>query len=176
MTKRKDKKAPIKISAAAQLAEEKKSVKEDETLKQEVVIEEAKADVNADEIIVEDAVQSKQVAETKAEDLVETKDNEKGNKEDKSDKESKKDDKNKKDDKSKKSKKEKKDRKGLKRRTKETVSELKKVVWPKFPEVVKRTGVVLAFVVIFAVVLLGLDLLFGFLSSALMGNPFIPFK
>lgn len=53
------------------------------------------------------------------------------------------------------------------KKTKETVSELKKVTWPTFPEVVKRTGVVLVVVIIFAVILFGLDSLFGFLFSLL---------
>ncbi len=61
------------------------------------------------------------------------------------------------------------------KKTKETVSELKKVTWTTFPTVVKRTGVVLAVVIIFAVVLFGIDLLLGLASSALMGKPFNPF-
>ncbi len=61
-----------------------------------------------------------------------------------------------------KKKKEKKNKLNVKQKTKETMSELKKVTWPKFPEVVKRTGVVLAVVLIFAVILFGLDSLFGF--------------
>jgi len=61
------------------------------------------------------------------------------------------------------------------KKTKETVSELKKVTWTTFPTVVKRTGVVLAVVIIFAVVLFGIDLLLGLASSALMGEPFNPF-
>ncbi len=63
----------------------------------------------------------------------------------------------------------------ISKKTKETVSELKKVTWPTFTDVVKRTGVVLAVVVIFAVVLFAIDLLLGFVSSALMGKPFVPF-
>lgn len=51
----------------------------------------------------------------------------------------------------------------IRKKTKETVSELKKVTWPKFPYVVKKTGVVLVVVIIFAVLLLGIDALFGFL-------------
>ena len=50
--------------------------------------------------------------------------------------------------KKKKVKKEKKENK-LVRKLKETGSELKKVTWPKFPKVVKQTGVVLAVVVFF---------------------------
>ena len=40
---------------------------------------------------------------------------------------------------------------------KDTGNELKKVSWPKFKEVAKQTGIVLVFVLIFAVVLFGLD-------------------
>lgn len=50
---------------------------------------------------------------------------------------------------------------------KDTGNELKKVSWPKFKEVAKQTGIVLAFVFVAAVVLLGIDklceLLTGFL-------------
>ena len=53
----------------------------------------------------------------------------------------------------------------LKRKAKETLSEIKKVTWPTFGEVCKRTGVVLVVVLIFAVVLVGIDLGLG----ALMG-------
>lgn len=49
------------------------------------------------------------------------------------------------------------------------ISEIKKVTWPSFKEVVSRTGVVLAFVGIFVVVLLGMSLglrpLFNLLTS-----------
>lgn len=48
-----------------------------------------------------------------------------------------------------------------------TMSELKKVTWPTFKEVVKRTGVVLAFVVIFGVIIFGIDSLLGFLVNLL---------
>ncbi len=44
-----------------------------------------------------------------------------------------------------------------------TYSELKKVEWPSFSRVVKQTGVVLAFVAIFVVILLGFNSLFGWL-------------
>ena len=55
-------------------------------------------------------------------------------------------------------------------KARETTSELKKVTWPTFKDVVKRTGVVLAVVVIFAVILFGIDSLFGFLFGLLTGN------
>ncbi len=61
------------------------------------------------------------------------------------------------------------------KKTKETVSELKKVTWPTFPQVVKRTGIVLVVVIVFAVVLFAIDLLLGLASSALMGKPYNPF-
>ena len=44
-----------------------------------------------------------------------------------------------------------------------TYNELKKVTWPSFGKVVKQTGVVLAFVIVFVVILLGFNSLFGWL-------------
>ena len=41
---------------------------------------------------------------------------------------------------------------------KETFSELKRVTWPKFPDVVKTTGVVLVIVTAFLVVITGVEL------------------
>lgn len=51
----------------------------------------------------------------------------------------------------------------LGRRLKETGSELKKVSWPTFGEVVKKTGIVIAVVIFFAVVLFAFDRLLAFL-------------
>ena len=51
----------------------------------------------------------------------------------------------------------------LSEKIKGTYSELKKVEWPSFGRVVKQTGVVLAFVAIFVVILLGFNSLFGWL-------------
>jgi len=51
----------------------------------------------------------------------------------------------------------KKNKKGLKRTLGETMSELKKVRWPTIPHAVKQTGVVLGVVVIFSIVLFGID-------------------
>ena len=67
-----------------------------------------------------------------------------------------------------KKKKEKKNKKGLIKKTKETASELKKVTWPSFGEVVKKTGIVIAFVVIFGLLVFGVDTLLGFLVSLLV--------
>ena len=50
---------------------------------------------------------------------------------------------------------------------KNTGNELKKVTWPKFKDVVKQTGVVLTVVVVFALVLFGLDRLCSWLTSFL---------
>ncbi|MBR7091450.1 MAG: preprotein translocase subunit SecE [Clostridia bacterium] len=70
-----------------------------------------------------------------------------------------------------KSKKPAKEKKKFGRRTKETFSELKKVSWPTFKEVVKKTGVVLAVVIFFALVLFGVDrllsLLYGLFTAGL---------
>ena len=46
-------------------------------------------------------------------------------------------------------------------------SELKKVTWPTFKEVVKKTGIVLAVVIIFALILLLIDYLLGLLFGLL---------
>lgn len=61
-----------------------------------------------------------------------------------------------------------KERKGrIKKTVKETTSELKKVTWPKFKEVSKKTGVVLVVVLIFGLILLGIDYLLGLLFGLL---------
>ena len=49
------------------------------------------------------------------------------------------------------------------KRAKETFSELKKVTWPAFPKVVKQTGIVLAVVLFFGVVLFAFDYILKFL-------------
>lgn len=76
-------------------------------------------------------------------------------------------------DKSKKKKKEKKERKGFGRRVKETASELKKVTWPTFGEVCKKTGVVIAFVLIFGLVLFGVNYLLGGLVNLLINGKWL---
>ena len=43
------------------------------------------------------------------------------------------------------------------RKLKETFSELKRVTWPTFPKVLKSTGVVLVVVLVFLVVVTGLN-------------------
>ena len=43
------------------------------------------------------------------------------------------------------------------RKLKETISELKRVTWPTFPKVVKTTCVVLVVVLVFAVVITGIN-------------------
>lgn len=50
---------------------------------------------------------------------------------------------------------------------KDTGAELKKVTWPKFSEVVKQTGIVLVVVLVFALVLFGLDMLCSWLTKFL---------
>ena len=77
-----------------------------------------------------------------------------------------------KEDKNAKAKKEKKPKeKKLGKKTREISSELKKVTWPSFKDVLKKTGVVLAVVVIFAVVVFGIDLLLSILLDLVLGNP-----
>ena len=51
---------------------------------------------------------------------------------------------------------------------KETFSELKKVTWPSLSTVVKQTGIVLAVVLIFLVVLMCFDQLLGWLYKLLV--------
>ena len=58
----------------------------------------------------------------------------------------------------------------IKTKTKEVFSELKKVTWPTFPQVVKKTATVLAVVAIFAVVLLGIDKLLQVVYDLFIGN------
>lgn len=97
--------------------------------------------------------------------VVKTKDTD-NKKDDKKKDDKKKDDKNK----AKKDKKKKDpNKKGLVKKTKETMSELKKVTWSSFGDVVKKTGVVIAFVIIFGILIYGIDTLVGFLSSLLVG-------
>ena len=50
---------------------------------------------------------------------------------------------------------------------KDTGAELKKVTWPKFKDVVKQTGVVLVVVIVFTLVLFGLDKLCSWLVGLL---------
>jgi preprotein translocase subunit SecE len=52
---------------------------------------------------------------------------------------------------------------------KETFSELKRVTWPKFPTVLKTTGVVLVVVVAFLAIVTGFDSLFGWLLKIIAG-------
>lgn len=73
-------------------------------------------------------------------------------------------------DKKKDNKKNKKDKKaGIGKKAKETVSELKKVTWPSFGEVVKKTGIVIAFVIIFGLFIFGINTLLGWLAGLLVG-------
>lgn len=75
----------------------------------------------------------------------------------------------KKQDKKKQKEKAKKDKKpGIGKKVKDSVSELKKVTWPTFANVVKKTGVVILVVLIFTVVLFGIDYLLGLLSKLLI--------
>lgn len=53
---------------------------------------------------------------------------------------------------------------------KEMFSELKKVTWPSFKEVAKKTAVVIGFVVLFGLVIFGIDRLLGLLFDTLVSN------
>ena len=50
---------------------------------------------------------------------------------------------------------------------KETFSEIKRVTWPKFPTVLKTTGVVLVIVFAFLLIVTGVDALLGWLLELL---------
>lgn len=73
----------------------------------------------------------------------------------------------------KKDKKDKKDKKGFSRKIKETTSELKKVTWPTFGEVCKKTGIVIAFVLIAGVFLYGVNYLLGGLVNLLINGTWV---
>ena len=68
----------------------------------------------------------------------------------------------------KKSKKKDKKNGGIAKTTRETMSELKKVTWPSFGEVVKKTGIVIAFVVLFGLFFYGVNALLGWLVTLLV--------
>ena len=51
---------------------------------------------------------------------------------------------------------------------KDTGNELKKVSWPGFKQVVKQTGIVLVFVLVFAVVIFGFERLCSWLAGLLL--------
>lgn len=118
----------------------------------------ATAEENAEEVVIEEADKVE-----KAETVEEKKDA----KSDKTAEKSKVEEKKKQKDKNKKGKK-KENKKGLVKKTKETASELKKVTWPTFGDVVKKTGIVIAFVVIFGLLIFGVDTLLAFLSGLLI--------
>ena len=60
-----------------------------------------------------------------------------------------------------------KEKKVRRSRVKETFSELKKVNWPTFGKTMKQTGMVLAIVVAFTLLVLGIDMLVGYLIGLL---------
>ena len=65
-------------------------------------------------------------------------------------------------------KKEKKPRKNKVSKVKETTSELKKVSWLSFGQVCKRTGIVIGFVFISALILFGIDRLLSLLYELII--------
>jgi len=60
------------------------------------------------------------------------------------------------------------EKKTVGQKTKAMVSELKKVTWPTFGQTLKQTGVVIAFVLMFVVILLGVNALFGWLFDLII--------
>ena len=131
---------------------------DDQTFSSETTAEE-----NAEEVVIEEADK----AEVEKAETVEEKKDAKDAKSDKTAEKSKAEEKKKQKDKNKKGKK-KENKKGLVKKTKETASELKKVTWPTFGDVVKKTGIVIAFVVIFGLLIFGVDTLLAFLSGLLI--------
>lgn len=65
-------------------------------------------------------------------------------------------------------KKEKKPEKVKRNRAKETISELKKVSWPSFGKTMKQTGMVISVVLIFMLLVLGIDSLVSFLIQLIV--------
>lgn len=65
-------------------------------------------------------------------------------------------------------KKEKKLEKVKRNRAKETISELKKVSWPSFGKTMKQTGMVISVVLIFMLLVLGIDSLVSFLIQLIV--------
>ncbi len=53
---------------------------------------------------------------------------------------------------------------------KDFFSELKKVTWPSFANVIKQTGIVLLVTVCFLIVMIAFDSLFGFLHNYLISG------
>ncbi|MBQ8844496.1 MAG: preprotein translocase subunit SecE [Clostridia bacterium] len=142
------------------MSKNKKNI-EDKT--EEVVLEDRDAEVNVDSTPVEEAVVEEQA-------VVDKKEKNKQNKNNDNNAENlkKKSNDNKKD-KNGKKKKQNKNKVSITQSVRGTMSELKKVTWPTFKEVVKRTGVVLVFVLVFGVLIFGIDSLLGFLVKLLQG-------
>ena len=150
---KKSKNSNVKTVASSELENAQAS------LNGEVVTSDATMPVSEDKNIVQPNVEQNEQASlqnslkkvSKAEEKVE-----KANKKDVKDNKTKKTNDKKKD---------KKEKGKLKRKAKETFSELKKVSWPSFGEVCKKTGVVLVVVLVFAVVIFGIDYCLGLLVN-----------
>ncbi len=142
------------IEAQNAEAEQKKLEEREARIKAKQEAENVKP-VEADEVIVEKDANA-QPAETQNENTTDVKAENK-----KADEKSSKNAKNKKPAK---------EKRGVGKRIKETVSELKKVSWPSFKNVVKKTGVVLAVVIFFGVCLLAFDFVLSMLHNLLQGN------
>ena len=104
--------------------------------------------------------QDAEVVETEVKEEVVVQETKTDKKEDKKSKDKEKD--------KKKNKKKEKKNGGLGKKTRETMSELKKVTWPTFGEVVKKTGIVIACVVLFGLFFYGVNALLGWLVTLLV--------
>ena len=148
------------IEAQNAEAEQKKLEKQEARLKAKQEAEIAKT-VEADEVIVEKDA-NEQPVDTQNENVADTKDKKAEDK--KADAKSNKNAKNKK---------QVKEKRGVGKRIKETVSELKKVSWPSFKNVIKKTGVVLAVVIFFGVCLFAFDFILSMLYNLLQGKSIV---
>ena len=52
---------------------------------------------------------------------------------------------------------------------KDVKSELKKVIWPTFPKVVKNTGIVIVAIIVSALIILAFDSAFGLIFQKSLG-------
>lgn len=150
---KKSKNSNVKTVASSELENAQAS------LKGEVVTSDVTLPVSEDKNIVQPNVEQNEQASLQNS-------SKKGSKaEEKTEKANKKDAKDNKTKKTNDKKKDKKEKGKLKRKAKETFSELKKVSWPSFGEVCKKTGVVLVVVLVFAVVIFGIDYCLGLLVN-----------
>ncbi len=121
----------IQLSKAERLAQAEKSAKEQKSISDEKEKKLPKEEIKSEEISLENKAEETKIEKQSITEVKTTKKDQKTKKEKKPNR--------------------------LVRKFKETGSELKKVAWPSFSKVVKQTGVVLAVVLIFTIVIFGID-------------------